>query len=195
MRYSRHSYRVGVRVSELVMLAGVTQDVFKVKIDGVDVPLPGDKLHTFLQLAKPLSYTYKCDTVTIYGNVVRATHGETRTETLGSGDGSKALQRFTLRQSPLTYLAAPTGVGAQSTLQVAVNDILWHEADSLADLGPKDRSYTTETDDADKTTVLFGNGQYGARLPTGVEGESRLGASQCATGLLGARSPGFGGGL
>src|SRR6185312_6784198 len=43
------------------------------------------------------------------------------------------------------------------------------EADSLADLGPRDHSYTTETDDTDKTTLIFGNGQYGARLPTGVE--------------------------
>ncbi len=159
----------GVRVSELVMLAGVTQDVSTVKVDGVDIPLPGDKLHTFLQLATPLSYTYKCDTVTIYGNVVRATHGETRTEVLGSGDGSKALQRFSLRQLPLTYLSAPTAAGAESTLRVRVNDILWHEADSLADLVPTDRSYTTESDDADKTTVIFGNGRYGARLPTGVE--------------------------
>jgi predicted phage baseplate assembly protein len=116
-----------------------------------------------------LAYTYKRDTVSIYANVVRATHGETRSETLGSGDGSKALQRFTLKQSPLTYVAAATPAGAQSTLKVRINDILWHEADSLAGLGPTDRSYTTETDDADKTAVIFGNGQYGARLSTGIE--------------------------
>src|SRR6266566_265135 len=102
----------GVMVSELVMLAGVKQDVgtVTVNIGGVDttIPLPGDKLHTFLKLAKSLSFQYKCDTVTIYGNVVRATHGETRSEVLGSGDGSKALQRFALHQSPVTYLAKPT---------------------------------------------------------------------------------------
>ncbi|GAC1341916.1 MAG: hypothetical protein NVS4B9_10010 [Ktedonobacteraceae bacterium] len=156
----------GVVVSELVMLAGVTQHVQKLP-DGTD--LPGDKLHTFLQLAAPLSYTYKCDTVTIYGNVVRANHGETRTETLGSGAGSQSLQRFTLSQSPLTYLAAPTPVGAASTLQVRVNNILWHEIDSLVEAGPTDRDFITETADAGKTAVIFGNGQHGARLPTGVE--------------------------
>ncbi len=165
----------GIRASELVMLVSVTQgiihqvQIFKKDSDTVKVDLPGDKIHTSLHLANRLAYTYKRDTVTIYGNVVRATHGETRTETLGSGDGSKALQRFTLRQSPLTYLSAPTAAGAQSTLQVRVNDILWHEADSLAGLGPTDRSYITETDDADKTSVTSGNGQYGARLPTGIE--------------------------
>ena len=46
-------------------------------------------------------YCYKRDAVTIYGNVVKATHGETRNETLGSGDGSQALQSFMLKQPPL----------------------------------------------------------------------------------------------
>src|SRR5262249_43059032 len=102
----------GVVVSELVMLASTTQDVGHVTIkdasDDKPVPLPGDKLHTFLQFAQPLAYKYKRETVTIYGNVVRATHGETRSEALGSGDGSQALQRFSLHQSPLTYISAPT---------------------------------------------------------------------------------------
>jgi len=167
----------GIRTSELVMLAGVKQNVQKISVETgqdpnkkiIDVALPGDKQHTFLQFAKPLAYTYKRNSVTIYANVVRATHGETRTEVLGSGDGSKALQEFVLRQSPLTYLAAPTPAGAESTLKVRVNDILWHEAESLAGLKPTDRNYVTETDDAGKTTVIFGNGQSGARLPTDVE--------------------------
>jgi predicted phage baseplate assembly protein len=127
------------------------------------------KIHTALTLANTLAYRYARNTVTIYGNVVRATHGETRSEVLGSGDGSKALQRLALRQSPLTYLAASTPAGAESTLQVRVNDILWHETASLAGLGPTERKYTTQTDDTDKTSAIFGNGEHGARLPTGVE--------------------------
>lgn len=164
----------GIQISELVMLAAATQQVQQIP-DPRDasgqnrIDLPGDKKHTFLKLAKPLAYTYKRATVTIYGNVVRATHGETRSETLGSGDATKELQSFTLRQSPLTYVAAPTTSGVVSSLQVRVNDILWHEVDSLPGLGPTDRDYITETNDADKTTVIFGNGQYGSRLPTGVE--------------------------
>jgi predicted phage baseplate assembly protein len=50
-----------------------------------------------------------------------------------------------------------------------VNDVLWHETDSLAGLDPVDRSYITATDDDGKTAVVFGNGQHGSRLPTGVE--------------------------
>src|SRR6266568_4992343 len=162
----------GVKDSELVMLKNVRQDVQLVR-DPTDsskeIPLPGDKKHTFLQFANALQFTYKRDTLTIYANVVRATHGETHSETLGSGDGSRALQQFALRQSPLTSVPASTPAGGESTREVRVNDILWHEVDSLPGLKPTDRSFITETDDAGKTTVLFGNGKYGARLPTGVE--------------------------
>jgi predicted phage baseplate assembly protein len=151
----------GVVASELAMVSGARQYV--------DPAVPGDTAHTTLTLAQPLAYRYKRDTVTIAANVVKATHGETRTETLGSGDGSKPLQQFALRQSPLTYVSAPTASGTASTLQVRVNDILWHEADTLEGLAPAARSFITTTDDDAKTRVTFGNGRQGSRLPTGVE--------------------------
>ena len=131
--------------------------------------LPGDRTHTFLHFAQPLAYTYKRDTVKIAGNVVHATHGETQNEVLGSGDGGSSMQRFTLRKSPLTYLSAATPSGADTTLAVRVNDILWHETDNLDATGPTDRSYITQADNQDKTTIIFGNGTHGARLPTGAE--------------------------
>ena len=151
----------GVIANELVMLAGVEQSF--------DSALPGDKTHTTLILANSLAYSYKRDTVTIYGNVVNATHGETRTEVLGSGDGSKSLQQFTLRQSPLTHLAAATPSGAESTLEVRVNDVRWHAERTLAGRTPNEQIYITRTDNADKTAVIFGDGRHGARLPTGTE--------------------------
>ncbi|HEX7956816.1 MAG TPA: putative baseplate assembly protein, partial [Pyrinomonadaceae bacterium] len=119
--------------------------------------------------ATPLAYCYKRDTVRIYGNVVRATHGETRNEVLGSGDASKPMQSFPLKQSPLTHVSAPTASGVESTLKVRVNDVLWHETDTLAGLAPTERVYVTKADEAGATTVVFGNGRQGARLPTGNE--------------------------
>jgi len=107
--------------------------------------------------------------VTVGANVVKATHGQTRNEVLGSGDGSKSLQQFTLKQSPLTYVSAATASGAESTLLVRVNDLLWHETDDLDLQGPKDRIYLTQTDDQDNTTVIFGTGVHGARPTTGTE--------------------------
>lgn len=151
----------GVMASEVVMLAGVRQDVRR--------DLPDEKPHTFLQFARPLAYSYKRDTVTIYGNVVKATHGETRTEILGSGDGTQAFQQFTLSQPPLTYLPVATPTGVASTLEVYVNDVRWREVKSLAQLSPTDRCFVTQTDNDGNTTIIFGNGVNGARLPTGVE--------------------------
>jgi hypothetical protein len=72
----------GVRFSELALLASVTHNIES---------LPDENLHTYIQLAEKLAYCFKRETVTIYGNVVKATHGETRLEVLGSGDGAKAL--------------------------------------------------------------------------------------------------------
>lgn len=151
----------GLKAAELVMLSGVEQSY--------DPALAGDRTHTTLFFATPLAYCYKRDTVRIYGNVTRATHGETRTEVLGSGDASKAMQSFTLKQSPLTYVSAPTASGVESTLKARVNDVLWHETDTLAGLAPTDRAYVTRADEAGATTVVFGNGRQGARLPTGNE--------------------------
>ena len=151
----------GVRFSELAMLSVVTQKVLP--------GLAGDKLHSFIKLYNKLEYCFKRDTVTIYGNVVKATHGETRREVLGGGDGAKALQSFVLKQPPLTYVSASNPSGVDSTLRVYVNDVQWREADSLAGLSPADRNFIAKTDDDGKTTVVFGNGREGARLPTGIE--------------------------
>jgi hypothetical protein len=160
----------GVRGTELVMIAAVKQDQRKNQENGRAVPLAGEKLHTFITLAeKGLAYKYKRDTVTIYGNVVKATHGETRREVLGGGDGAKAFQTFTLKQSPLTFVSAPTVSGVESTLEVRVNDVQWHEAEMLAALGPTARSYLTRTDDDAKTSIVFGDGVHGARPATGAE--------------------------
>jgi predicted phage baseplate assembly protein len=150
----------GVNSSELLMISLLRQDF--------DATLPGDKTRTTLVLATPMAYSYKRDTVTIYGNVVKATHGETRNETLGNGDATQAFQSFTLKQPPLTFVSAPNPTGVDSTLEVFVNNVQWHEVDTLAGLGPKDRKFITKTDDDSKTTVIFGNGQEGARLPTGM---------------------------
>ena len=129
--------------------------------------LAGDKNHTFIWIDKPLAYCYRRDSVAILGNVVKATHGETRNETLGNGDGAKPLQRFELKQSPLTHLPAPTPQGAESTLRLYVNDVRWREVAGFVGQAPTDRVYRVQTDDQGKTTVQFGNGREGARLPTG----------------------------
>jgi Baseplate J-like protein len=161
-----------------------------------------DPVHTILKLANSLSYSYDATTVNVYANVAKATHGQTQGEVLGDGDGSQVLQTFSLHQSPLTYLPAPTPAGAASTLQVRVNDVGWEEADNISLLGPNDHSYVTGEDDNAITSITFGTGDRGARLPTGTANvkatyRSGLGKpgnvkaqqiSQLATQPLGAKS-------
>ena len=77
-------------------------------------------------------------------NVARATHGETKAEVLGSGDGSKAFQKFVLKQKPLTYVSAATPTGLETTLKVRVNDVLWEEASTFFKLPPEKRASSEE---------------------------------------------------
>lgn len=151
----------GVEGAELMMVASLTH--------GFDPELPGDRIHTTLALATRSAFRYRRASLRVHGNVVRATHGETRDELLGSGDAAQALQHFTLKQPPLTFVSAPTAAGAESTLAVHVDGVRWREADSLAWLGARDRGFVTRTDDAGNTDLVFGDGEHGARLPTGLQ--------------------------
>lgn len=169
----------GVKGMELVMLDAVRQylltadySVFGSSAEAVDHRLsyfePGEKLHTFIKLATPLAYCYKRSTVAINANVAKASHGETRNEILGSGDASSTLQTFFLKQSPLTFVPANEPDGVSSTLKVYVNGVEWHEAPAMIAMGSLNRGFVTTTSDDAVTSVVFGNGMTGARLPTGV---------------------------
>ncbi len=126
-----------------------------------------EAVHTTIQLANALSYTYDSAKVRIYANVVKATHGQTTGEVLGDGDAAQAFQTLVLHQRPLTFVPAATPAGAASTLVVRVNEVAWHETAALVAQEPTDRVYVTAADDDDLTTVTFGNGEHGARVPTG----------------------------
>jgi len=116
-----------------------------------------------------LTRRYIRDGATVCANIVAATHGETKKEVLGSGNGSTAFQTFALRSTPLTYVSASTSAGMASTLEVRVDDILWDEAQSFYGRGRRDRIYVTRIDDDGNVTVEFGDGITGARVPTGSE--------------------------
>jgi hypothetical protein len=122
---------------------------------------------TTLGLTSALARIYDATTVTVNANAVEATNGETVQEILGSGDATNDALQFTLKQTPLTYLSAATGNGTQSTLQVWVNNLQWHEVPNLLSSGPADRVFVTRVNAAGNTVVQFGNGVQGARPPTG----------------------------
>lgn len=151
----------GVQATEVVTLAAADS--------AVDPGLPGDHVHTRLTLTTDLTHRYRRDSVRILGNVVEATHGEGRDEAIGSGDSDRVNQTFALWQSPLTWLADDNPLGATPVLEIRVDGLRRHEVDSLAGRGPRDRVYITGTTSDGRTTVTFGDGVNGARLPTGHE--------------------------
>ena len=130
-------------------------------------PIVLDRDHTHLKLAAPLAQVYNRAALRINANVAPATHGETVEAILGDGDGAQANQRFVLGQAPLTFVSANTASGRASTLQLRVNDVLWAEVPTLHGAAPDARVFETLQDDDARTTVLFGDGAEGARLPSG----------------------------
>ena len=93
-------------------------------------------------------------------------------EVLGSGSSILVNQEFMLRQKPLTYLhdTGPRSTnGYRSTLRVRVDGIEWHEVPSFFEQQPNARVFVTREDDEQRTFVRFGDGEFGARLPTGVD--------------------------
>jgi len=127
---------------------------------------------TRVRLKNPLSQPFARAGAVLLANIVDVSQGETvRDEALGSGNGS-AFQEFALKQKPLTYLPAvdPEGLSAvQSTLLVTVNGVRWNEQPTLLERAPNAQEYTTAQDDAEQTTVRFGDAINGARAPSGKD--------------------------
>jgi predicted phage baseplate assembly protein len=154
----------GVEVSESAIISDVTHYLAdatrNLDTDG----------YTSIALSGLLSNSYVRTSFRINGNVARANHGESTNEVLGAGDASQPYQTFTLRQAPLTFVSSPAAAGgAISTLNVIVNDVQWKEVPTLDGQGPADHVFVTRTGSDDKTTVEFGDGLTGARLPTGQQ--------------------------
>jgi predicted phage baseplate assembly protein len=134
-----------------------------------------------------LKRRYLRTTVTLSANVALATHGETVVEVLGSGFGSRPHQTFSLKRTPLTYTASSSASGAESSLRVRVNGLLWEESPQLYDQGATSERYVVRISDAGTASVTFGDGEHGARLPSGIENVAAVYRSGIgAAGMVGA---------
>jgi hypothetical protein len=149
-----------------------------------------DPAHTVFSLRNPLTYCYERASTTVNANVAPATHGQSVSEIMGSGSASQPDQTFTLKQSPVTYVQAPTPNGRKSTLQVLANAVAWAEVPSLYGQGPSQQVYATLGQSDSTTDVLFGDGAEGSTLPTGqnnIQANYRVGsgsAGNVGTGAL-----------
>ena len=108
------------------------------------------------------------DSAFILGNVALASHGETvSAEVVGSGDGSQSFQQFALQKKPVTFTPYAGPGGAKNSLQVLVNKVRWNETPTLYGKGPDDQVYITRLEEDGTLLLKFGDGNTGARLPTG----------------------------
>lgn len=122
---------------------------------------------TTLTFALPPDLVYARAGAVVYGNVAHATHGETVSQILGSGDARLAFQTFTLQQSPLTFVPADNPRGASSSLEVQVDGVRWAEGPSTYGARSDDRVYVTREEPDGSVSVVFGDGQLGARPASG----------------------------
>lgn len=104
-------------------------------------------------------------TTSVRANVAAATHGESKSVILGSGDRSRAGQSFALREVPIAWIRDADG--PRSTLRVRVNGVLWHERRSFFGARADDRVYVVETAADGSTRILFGGPHAGSLLPDG----------------------------
>lgn len=123
---------------------------------------------TVLRLATGTRHCYYRRSARFNANVAPATHGETVEAIVGSGDGRVPNAQFDLAQAPLTFVSANTPSGRASTLALRVNDVLWSEVPTLHAAAPGARVFATRQADDATTTLFFGDGDEGARLPSGT---------------------------
>ena len=151
-----------------VVVAGAAADgtaqseVISVKIA---TGAPGGR--TTLTLDSPLTKSYTRATAVVFGNVAHATHGQSITQILGSGDARRPFQTFAVQQGPLTFVPDESITGAASTLRVEVDGVRWSELASTFESEPLDRVFVTRDEPDGSRSVGFGDGQRGARPAAG----------------------------
>jgi hypothetical protein len=166
---------LGLAAGQQIVLSGTTLS----QTSGNPTGPPAAEVHTLTDVQVSAGFTiitldsapsnlYQRASISINANVAPATHGQTVSQTLGSGDGTQTFQSFVLSQSPLTYVQAENSTGSTSTLKVYVDGVQWTEAPFFYGHGPTEHIFITSQDDSGVTTVTFGDGITGSRLPTGT---------------------------
>jgi uncharacterized phage protein gp47/JayE len=122
----------------------------------------------------PLTEPFSSVNLSLKGNNVVASHGETVSdEPIFVGDGTPR-QLLRLARRPITHLLA-SGTGTRRSrpeLQVTVDGAPWVLTDSFFNSGPFDPHYTVSIDENDTMTVQFGTGGRGAVLPAGAQAKA-----------------------
>jgi predicted phage baseplate assembly protein len=129
----------------------------------------GESEYLKIELTQALKRDLDAGSAIMYGNVAKATHGETvSNEVLGDGDASKDFQSLALSKQPVTFVRQPNlPHGSANTLRLWVDEQEWHEVRSFYNIGKDERAFKTYLDRDNKMIVQFGEGINGARPTSG----------------------------
>ena len=121
----------------------------------------------FLSQDLPTGFTY--GNCLIAGNIILAGHGETRGEkVLGSGDATQSSQFFVFEQENISFVSDATQPsGVRAAIEVRVEGRTWRQVGGLNDSDPADHHYMVRMTERECLKIVFGDGAYGRRLPTG----------------------------
>lgn len=128
--------------------------------------------------------------VFVQGNLFDATEGRTQPLVpVGTGDARLAFQSFKLPKAPLTYTLSPDATPPEAPeLAVYVGEVRWERVPSFYRRQPDEEIYIVREDEKGESWIQFGDGETGARLPSGlnnVQVIQRMGA-----GAYGPMKPG-----
>jgi hypothetical protein len=128
--------------------------------------------NTLLVFEQPLVSQFRSLTLSVLGNCVSASHGETPVngaELIGSGKASTESPRFQLKAAPLAYVPATNPRGYAPAIEVRIDDRLYGETPAIFGLTSADRAYTVKTVRNGKSEV-----QFAGRLPGGTHNVNAL---------------------
>lgn len=108
---------------------------------------------------------------TICANVVSADHGESQPlKILGSGDATQSNQRFEIKAKQLSFVADPSmPAGVRAAVEIFVGARRWTQVGNLRDSAPTEAHFEVRVTEDGKTSVNFGDGRHGRRLPTDTD--------------------------
>lgn len=191
---NHRSITFACRTSRIAVVKSEPSDRSRTELGRVAQVEPGDRLgRPTIVLERPVTTCYDPTTFRMDANTVDATEGATvHQEVIGSGDEHTANQSFSLAHPNVTYLSTPDGVLSTVVVEItesgapivapfeeAVDSAAfpngsaaiaegrrWTEVRDLSASGPFDKVFEVHTREG-RTTIRFGDGVNGSRLPTG----------------------------
>ncbi len=163
-----------------VVVKDVNKKAKRIKVEpaipGSEPIIPGSKSGGSM-----VSKNYSRYHTTIYGNVAKSGHGESKGEKiLGSGDAAKTHQRFDFDVEEVSFIADSSfSSGVRAALEVTVDNRTWKQVAVLNDSDPEDPHYVVRMKEDGTLNIGFGDGRHGRRLSTGsnnVRIKHRVGA-------------------